>query len=470
MPEPRDREREDAFLQRCMGDPEANADFPDAGQRYAFCLSQWENRTVSTTPDNLLATIASRKQGGTHGAGITTADRYVRHVLDCCGRGPEICQDLDAAMKRASETLAFCDPDSGLEQCKRAVGGMEALLPKGVKAPDNTLMLLQHVITTPREDRDTDVLVTEGAVLDPKAPLLWQHLHTFPIGKVLATVDHTKEVLRVVTALLDLNELTADAAKLIEADVLRFSHGFRALDWEERKDERGNPIYGYRVNKFEVMEVSLVSVPSNVDAEIELFAAGKLASPQFKAHAQHFYDLRQTIVPGHNPAAAAHTGVDKGEPAGKAAATPGEDAAASSGGHGDPVASPPAPMTPPADKTGRVLSQRNQDALSEVIDDLTELVGGELTRAQKALVNKAITRLKGVLKEASAGNDDDDDKRSTAVNAPAAELTVPEAMAFLLREASSAELTKLAETLEALRAVHDADAKAAAYRRAVGQH
>ena len=417
---------------------------------------------MTTNLKTLLQQIATRKKGGTFGGGITTADRYVRNVIDTFGGGGDYVKaaDLGAILKRASETLTFCDPEGTIEK-QRIVTDPDDLLPKGkkLKLPENTLMVLQHVVTTPREDRDTDVLVTEGAQLDPKAPLLWQHLHTFPIGKVVATLDHTKDVLRVLTALLDINELTSDAAKLIEAEVLRFSHGFRALDWEERKDKEGNPIYGFKVNKFEIMEVSLVSVPSNVDAEIELFAAGKLASPEFKAHAKHLHDLRTVQAPGIG------TG-EKGAPAGEPAEPSGEGGQPSGGPEGK-AADPPEPdHNEPNDteKRGRVLSQRNQDALTETIDDLKELSEeDDLTRAQKALVNKAISRLRAVLKEAQA-----DDEANTDPTPKAAEFTVSDAMAFVLSEANSSELEKLGDTLRALRDVSDEDAKASEYRRAVG--
>lgn len=408
-------------------------------------------------PKTLLGEVATRKKGGSFGGGITTADRYVRNVIDTFGGGGEYVQDVDALLKRASETLTFCDPAGTIEHFdkQRIVTDPSDLLPKGKKItlPENTLMVLQHVVTTPREDRDTDVLVTEGAQLDPKAPLLWQHLHTFPIGKVVATLDHTKDVLRVLTALLDINELTSDAAKLIEAEVLRFSHGFRALDWEERKDKDGNPVYGFQVNSFEIMEVSLVSVPSNVDAEIELFAAGKLASPEFKAHAKHLHDLRTVQTPGIGPG-------EKGAPAGEPVEPP-EEGGQLSGGPEGKAADPPEPDH--NEKRGRVLSARNQDALTDTIEDLTELADGDLTRAQKALVNKAISRLRSVLKEAQEGDEESGDPTPKA-----AEFTVPSAMAFVLAEASSIELAQLGDTLRAFRDVEDGDAKASEYRQAVG--
>jgi hypothetical protein len=45
MPEPRSGEARDEWLDRCMGDAEAVADFPDADQRFAVCVSKWEERS-----------------------------------------------------------------------------------------------------------------------------------------------------------------------------------------------------------------------------------------------------------------------------------------------------------------------------------------------------------------------------------------------------------------------------------------
>lgn len=261
-----------------------------------------------TTPnDKLLASIRERKnRRAEFGYGITTADQYVREAIKCVGEG--MCskmyggeQKLRSALQKASNSLVYANPDMVTEAKSSKAAEFKALLPDGIAPPEHTLSIIRHVVTTPREDRDRDVLETEGASLDPRSPLLWQHMHHIPVGKVVTTIDHTKDVLRVASALLDLNDLTADAQKLVEADALRFSHGFRALEFEERKDDENSGMMpGFRITKFEIMEVSLVSVPSNVDAEIELFGRGKLASDFFKAHAKHYLDQRPVVVPGAN--------------------------------------------------------------------------------------------------------------------------------------------------------------------------
>jgi HK97 family phage prohead protease len=55
MPEPRADETREEWLDRCMGDAESVADFPNSDQRFAFCSSEWEEyketdmKTVTNT-------------------------------------------------------------------------------------------------------------------------------------------------------------------------------------------------------------------------------------------------------------------------------------------------------------------------------------------------------------------------------------------------------------------------------------
>ena len=44
MPEPRKGETKDTYIDRCMGDAEANRDFPNVDQRFAFCNSMWRQK------------------------------------------------------------------------------------------------------------------------------------------------------------------------------------------------------------------------------------------------------------------------------------------------------------------------------------------------------------------------------------------------------------------------------------------
>jgi hypothetical protein len=132
--------------------------------------------------------------------------------------------------------------------------------------------------------------------------LLWQHVHTLPIGKVLSIAEHTKDSLKLVSAIVDMNELSHDAAVMIDNQMGRFSHGFRALEYEEIKENDDDEYpSGFDVKKFEIMEASLVSVPSNVDAETEevllsLVEGGKLTSGVMKEVGKTIRSKQNTVT------------------------------------------------------------------------------------------------------------------------------------------------------------------------------
>jgi hypothetical protein len=241
------------------------------------------------------AVARAGKSANAFGYGIGLAEAYVARAFDELGFGETIAGAKRADILAASSgKLVYCQPELEIFRKTTRSSQFAELLPDGIKAPDNTLLVFQNVVTTPRIDRDKDVLETSGGMLDPKAPLLWQHLYNLPLGPVLATIEHTPKALKVACAIVDVNDLTSDAAKFVEAGVLRISHGFRALEWDQRKAEPGDAMGepGYHITKFEIMEVSLVSVPSNVDAVIEMYAKGSLSSDVAKAWARKSYDAR----------------------------------------------------------------------------------------------------------------------------------------------------------------------------------
>jgi len=315
---PRDNESESEFVSRCIQQEMDEGTTDDPKQAAAICYSYWRNggdkksamnhannQTGQETHAALLHLVKSRgSRGQRFGQGIWTADKYVQSIAECVG--PGICQryfgsqekSFAIAMKEAAGKLTFSGPDllidensptrvklaSGLASIKSVLGDVEL--------PQHTMMAFVHTLTTPREDRDGDVLETAGAVLDGKMPLLWQHVHTLPVGRMLKVVEHSADRLKLAGVLLDINDLTNDAGKLLEANALRFSHGFRALDFSERNKEAAGAV-GFRVKSYEIMEESLVSVPSNVDAEVELLSRGKLKSEVFKSHAK----AMQRLVP-----------------------------------------------------------------------------------------------------------------------------------------------------------------------------
>lgn len=261
-----------------------------------------------TVNDQLLQAIKARKSPlESFGCGITTADHYVRTLQECAGS--DLCyryaatrqESFNDILRKASSTLVYRNPEmvvsterAASEVLVKSVPEMPSLgvefktsTEQGLELPKDTLVVFRHILTTPRKDRDGDVLRTEGAEMDPKMLLLWQHVHNLPIGKVLGAVRHDEKSLEVVSAIVDMNDLCHDAAVMVENDMARFSHGFRAKEWDSLKDDDGNETGGFDITKFEIMEGSVVSIPSNRDAEtqevlLSLVEGGKLTSPMMK--------------------------------------------------------------------------------------------------------------------------------------------------------------------------------------------
>lgn len=258
-----------------------------------------------TAQDLLLEAFLERQKSGSHSefnSGILTADRYLKTLQECAGS--DLCYRFAASksssfndlIKKAASTLTYNNPDMVLEDnysdWKKGFSAKD-IYDDEVELPKDTLMVFRHVATSPRKDRDNDVLRTQGARPDPNMLLLWQHTHTLPIGKVLGTAEHTKDKLSFITALVDVNPLAHDSAVMIENKMGRFSHGFKALDFVKGKDASGKETGGFDIKQFEMMEVSLVSVPSNVDAEVEdvlltLNSRGKFTSPLVKGFVNHW--------------------------------------------------------------------------------------------------------------------------------------------------------------------------------------
>jgi len=262
-------------------------------------------KTLDTFLDLVKSRDGSLEQ---FGYGITTADRYVRQIRMCAGN--EACASMLTSevagatswsdmIKRAEQRPVYCNEDMTIDGNKIVTNSsdFQKIVGPEIELPTNTLMVFRNFITTPRRDRDGDILETGGARPDEKMPLLWQHLHEFPIGRMVNIVTHDANQLLVNSAIID-SPLGNDTAQLIEFEALRISHGFLPLEWEnlDQKDAGDHPFPGFRITSFEIMEESTVSVPSNVDAVITNFSRAKFTSGIVKGWAKHFYDNRPTLV------------------------------------------------------------------------------------------------------------------------------------------------------------------------------
>ena len=132
--------------------------------------------------------------------------------------------------------------------------------------------------------------------------LLWQHVHTLPIGKMIQVAQQNSKRLKLISAIVDVNELAHDAAVMVDNDMARFSHGFRALEFTEIKGDGEDGPSGFDVKRFEIMEESMVSVPANPDADtdevmLSLVEGGKLTSPLMREVGKTIRDRRAVSVP-----------------------------------------------------------------------------------------------------------------------------------------------------------------------------
>jgi len=207
-------------------------------------------------------------------------------------------------VQKAAKTLVYSNPDMMVEEKTDSAAQFKAIAP-GIELPKNTLVVFRHKLTSSREDRDNDILHSDGMDVDPKMLLLWQHVHTMPIGKYLVTTSQDQKSLTVVSAVVDMNETSHDAAVMIDNDMGRFSHGFRSIEHEKRKDHRGKEVGGFEIFKAEIMEESLVSVPANIDAGTEevllsLVEGGKLTSPMMKEVGRSLREKRPVSVQGYS--------------------------------------------------------------------------------------------------------------------------------------------------------------------------
>jgi hypothetical protein len=278
------------------------------------------------TIDLLTLINLRQKQHAEFNYGIQTADRYVSTLATCVGSdlcyryGSTKSVSFNDALKRAGRTLTYSNPDMQLKDV------YSESMPEGIEIPKHALMVFKHVLTTPRKDRDGDILRTKGARPDPAMLMLWQHVHTLPIGKSLGVAEHNEKQLVMYSAIVDVNELAQDAAVMIANKMGRFSHGFKALEFSAIKEGKAVPgktsgEKGFDVTRFEIMEESLVSVPANVDAEtlevyLDLIEGEKLTSSIMKSYGKKLRSTRSDRFPGMSLGEKHGTADEKGKPEG----------------------------------------------------------------------------------------------------------------------------------------------------------
>ncbi|ENZ1760037.1 phage major capsid protein [Pseudomonas aeruginosa] len=137
-----------------------------------------------------------------------------------------------------------------------------------VKALDDGQRVITGIATTPTPDRVGDIVEPLGVEFKNPLPLLWQHDHDKPVG----TVKFDKPTAKGITftaKLADvqeegkLKERIDEAWQSLKANLVRgVSIGFRPLEYSWMDDG------GIRFLQTEVYELSLVTIPCNVEATI----------------------------------------------------------------------------------------------------------------------------------------------------------------------------------------------------------
>jgi hypothetical protein len=262
------------------------------------------------------------------------------------------------------------------------------------------------------------------------------------------------------------------------------------LEFSQLKEAEGNTTSGgFDVKRFEIMEASVVSVPSNVDAEVMdkmvgLVESGKLTSPMMKAVGKSLRQLMPVRVAGvdlseltaekerhedengakQNEAIEAETketgctcggaskeADDDRDDGNQNVATQNTEVSAVLDGSAKAESLEEDKMTSTTDQTGdsekagRTISRATMDVLKECADDMDELHKEHCTtRAGKALCERCSGRIKGLLSLGVTPEDDDVEEMKSV-----APLTPPQVFAAVL-ELPEAQRTKLFDILRAM--------------------
>jgi HK97 family phage prohead protease len=127
---------------------------------------------------------------------------------------------------------------------------------------------VKGIATTPTPDRMKDVVEPMGAEYKLPIPLLWQHDHSKPVGRVINATKSSSGIAfeARITRKADstiLQERVDEAIASIQNGLVNsVSIGFRGLTGERMKAG------GFRYKTWEWMELSLVTIPANADAVI----------------------------------------------------------------------------------------------------------------------------------------------------------------------------------------------------------
>ena len=134
---------------------------------------------------------------------------------------------------------------------------------------DGDTRTITGIASTPKQDRDNDIMDMEGAQFALPMPLLWQHKHNEPIGEVTAATV-TSEGIEITATIVKIAEdgplknRIDEAWQSIKSGLVKgLSIGFRLLEYQYLDDS-----YGLHIKEWEWYELSAVTIPANPDGKI----------------------------------------------------------------------------------------------------------------------------------------------------------------------------------------------------------
>jgi HK97 family phage prohead protease len=164
---------------------------------------------------------------------------------------------------------------------------------------DGEFYTITGMATTPKPDRVNDVVNPLGATFAPEIPLLWQHMHDKPVG-ITTLGKPTKKGIPFKARLPIIKEEGALKTRIDEAIqsikyrlVAAVSIGFRVLNDAVERIADG----GYQYNETEILELSLATIPAQIDATI-LSVKSLYEAPQPAASGQTPRSFVKLISPG----------------------------------------------------------------------------------------------------------------------------------------------------------------------------
>lgn len=142
-----------------------------------------------------------------------------------------------------------------------------------IKRIDEEQRIIEGIASTPAPDRTDDIVEPKGAQFKLPMPLLWQHRHDEPVGNVeFAEVSDKGIAFKARIAKIDepgeMQTLTDKAWHAAKHKLVRaVSIGFKSLEAEPIKDSKN---FGQRYKKWLWLELSIVTIPANQDASIQV--------------------------------------------------------------------------------------------------------------------------------------------------------------------------------------------------------